>query len=303
MSPYYKIGRMAVWSLVLLRLGVGWHFFMEGQTKVKEGDFSSKGFLSAAKGPLAPLYKQAIWDSSGEVRLNKDEMTKLFQELGKKATDEYKFTSEQSKQAEEITKLGIEKLDEVYSEWEEDIYKFGEGTTRVESMAKDPMRQFVSSMREQKDKIESDRLASVRPALSTIDKIIASQENELNELATKEQRAVTAPVSLPKPGALPLQSDMVDKIIPIFDMVIGILLIVGLLTRVASLAAAGFLLSVVLSQFPGFPGTQPTYFQAVEVLACLVLFGTDAGRFAGLDFIPWSIWQFASAPKKATAKT
>lgn len=83
----------------------------------------------------------------------------------------------------------------------------------------------------------------------------------------------------------------IDRIIPIFDMSLGILLIIGLLTPVASLTAAFFLASIVISQFPGYPGTQPTYFQAVEMLGCIVLAATDAGRYFGLDFIPWSFWQ------------
>ena len=51
-----------------------------------------------------------------------------------------------------------------------------------------------------------------------------------------------------------------------------------------------FLISVVLTQMPGYPGTAPTYFQAVECLALLTLMATDAGRYAGLDFIPWAWW-------------
>ena len=82
----------------------------------------------------------------------------------------------------------------------------------------------------------------------------------------------------------------VDKIIPIFDMVVGILLLVGLLTPLAAIAAGVFLLSVVATQFPGAPGSQPTYYQAIEMLACFVVAFADAGRYAGLDFIPWSFW-------------
>ena len=146
------------------------------------------------------------------------------------------------------------------------------------------MRLFVASMRSQKETIETQRLNSVRPALGAIDKVMSNYELQMNKIATDEQRKLpdnkglkpNLPMELP--GASFLRTDLVDKIIPIFDMVIGILLIVGLLTRVASLAAAAFLISVVLSQFPGFAGTTPTYYQAIEAMACLVLFSTDAGR-------------------------
>jgi uncharacterized membrane protein YphA (DoxX/SURF4 family) len=74
-------------------------------------------------------------------------------------------------------------------------------------------------------------------------------------------------------------------------MSIGILLILGLLTPLAATLGGLFLLSVVLSQMPGYPGTAPTYFQAVEALALFALAGVDAGRYAGLDFIPWAYWR------------
>lgn len=307
MSQYYKIGRLAVWTIVLLRVAVGWHFFMEGQAKVKEGSFSSKGFLSAAKGPLAPLYHQAIWDYDGNIRLDKAAIKGLFDGYQKKAIDYYAFTAEQTAEAEKLGKKSIEELEDVFAQWDEDIFKFNEGRARIEQMNSDPMRLFVASLRSQKEKIETDRMNSVRPALGAIDKIMSNYQLEMNALATKEQKmlpenkGLKSDVEIDLPGATALRTETVDKIIPIFDMSIGILLIVGLLTRVASLAAAGFLISVVLSQFPGFDGTAPTYFQAVEALACLVLFSTDAGRFAGLDFLPWSMWQYARQEKVATA--
>jgi uncharacterized membrane protein YphA (DoxX/SURF4 family) len=74
-------------------------------------------------------------------------------------------------------------------------------------------------------------------------------------------------------------------------MVVGILLMIGLLTPLAAGLAAAFLVSVVFTQMPGYPGTAPTYYQAIECLALITLMTTDAGRYAGLDFIPWAWWQ------------
>jgi uncharacterized membrane protein YphA (DoxX/SURF4 family) len=307
MSQYYKIGRVAVWTIVLLRVAIGWHFFMEGQSKVREGNFSSKGFLSAAKGPLAPLYHQAIWDYDGTIRLDEKAITEIFTGYQKKAVDYFVFTEGQTKDATALSEGSLAELKDVFAQWDEDIFKFNEGRQRIEDMNRDPMRLFVASLRSQKDKIETDRMNSVKPALGAIDKIMSNYQAKMNKIATEEQRKLPdnkgfkPDVMMDLPGATMLQTDMVDKIIPIFDMAIGILLIIGLLTRVAALAAAGFLFSVVLSQFPGFDGTAPTYFQAVEALACLVLFSTDAGRYAGLDFLPWSMWQFARQDKVATA--
>jgi len=77
---------------------------------------------------------------------------------------------------------------------------------------------------------------------------------------------------------------LINKVIPWFDLTVGVLLILGLFTRWASLAAAGFLFSVLLTQPFWIPGTVPTYYQGIEMVACLVLFAVHAGRFGGLDY-------------------
>jgi uncharacterized membrane protein YphA (DoxX/SURF4 family) len=102
------------------------------------------------------------------------------------------------------------------------------------------------------------------------------------------------------PSSSPVDVKLIDKIIPIFDMAVGILLIVGLLTPVAGLAAGIFLASVVLTQFPGSYGSQPTYYQAIEMMACFFLAFSDAGRYAGLDFLPWSFWN-RNAPRRRSS--
>ncbi len=56
LGTYRQISLVGVIALVALRIVVGWHFFMEGSTKVREGGFTSVGFLTAAKGPLAPQF-------------------------------------------------------------------------------------------------------------------------------------------------------------------------------------------------------------------------------------------------------
>ena len=61
---------LAILALIALRVVVGWHFFMEGTDKVQKGGFSSTGFLSAAKGPLAKTFQSMVPDFDGSVRLD-----------------------------------------------------------------------------------------------------------------------------------------------------------------------------------------------------------------------------------------
>jgi uncharacterized membrane protein YphA (DoxX/SURF4 family) len=322
-----KLGIPAIIALVILRVVVGWHFFMEGTDKVKKGDFSSTGFLSSAKGPLADKFQSMIPDFDGLVRLNidfeepvdklkkkdadkdskkegeKDGKKKLKTEIGgsqleaqyqaflANATDTYKLTEEQVSQANEILVDCCSQVAAVYKEWKGKIDEYKKGFVRVETLKQDPMRTGVASLRKQKDTIMYEWRGLVRPALNDIDKINDEFETRINALATPSQTEQgKKSVAFRLPSDSPIDVKVIDKIIPIFDMSVGILLIVGLLTPIAALAAGLFLASVVLTQFPGSYGSQPTYYQAIEMMACFFIAFADAGRFAGLDFFPWSFW-------------
>ena len=90
--------------------------------------------------------------------------------------------------------------------------------------------------------------------------------------------------------------------------IVGLLLILGLFTRLASLAGIGFILLFYLCN-PPFVGyfysipTEGTYLivnkNLVELCALVVIFATGSGRFAGLDRILHGL--FARRPRLAAA--
>ena len=340
-----RLSFLAIIALVALRFVIGFHFYMEGSAKVKEGNFSSAGFLASAKGPLADKFHSLIPDYDGHFRLpelrefmidkNSDEKTaldggdaedteekpaakkpsinekldKINEKLDKSKVFSYKrlfeyidsfasrasslhgFTEKQIQDSEEKTTEAKEKLNVVVEDWGSDISKYLKGFERIEKNSVDEMRNNVAGMRKQKDSIEYEWKGLARAPLAEIDRILWDVEKEVNALATDSQVGKDVRYEkLRMPDAGPIDVRLVDKYLPIFDMSVGILLMLGLLTPVAALAAGIFLASVVLTQFPGYPGTQPTYYQAIEMVGCFVLAFADAGRFAGLDFLPWSFW-------------
>jgi len=90
--------------------------------------------------------------------------------------------------------------------------------------------------------------------------------------------------------------------------IVGVLLILGLFTRLASLGGMAFLLLFYFAN-PPFVGyfyslpTEGSYLivnkNLVELLALVVIFFTGSGRFAGLDRIVHAV--FARRPRLATA--
>lgn len=297
MHNYARLSIFGILAIVVLRVTIGWHFYMEGVAKVRGNDFSSVGFLNGAQGPLADKYQQLIWDHDGRLRLNQEQLNELFSQAADQSAAHFGLTDDQRKNLERVKSQYIDKLNEVYAESDEEIFKYARSVERMATMENSKMWNEVSSLRGQKEKIASDRMAGVRSALASIDAIWRQYEGRLNSIATATQQQNAGYFYFSRPGEGLLSTSVVDKIIPIFDMSVGILLIIGLLTPLAAWAGAIFLISVILSQMPGFPGTQPTYFQAVECIALIVLATSDAGRFAGLDFLPWSWWQKKKAVK------
>ena len=143
----------------------------------------------------------------------------------------------------------------------------------------------VSSLRGQVDKIQEDRTKEMAKWKAEVSEIWDSLETQINSLAVGKQKRETGTLPLHRPYAQKnSRHALVNKIIPWFDVTVGVLLIFGLFTRWASLAAAGFLFSVLLTQPFWVPGAQPTHYQAIEMVACIVLCAVSAGRFGGLDY-------------------
>jgi len=319
-----RLGYLAIIALVFLRFVIGFHFYMEGIAKVREGGFSSTGFLASAKGPLAKTFQSMVPDFDGSIRLDtgkdKDkpesrddyrsgDLKQVYDGFIKDASRLYNFTEEQKKESEQFVEEARKQLVDSYKTHKAAIDEYKSGIPRIASLENDEMRTNVASMRRQRDEIETKWRALVKQPLYEIDRISAELEKRVNGLATDQQslvekRKIYASLRLQSPAPIDVKTsdkiipafDMsidvktIDKIIPIFDMSVGILLMLGLLTPLAGLAAGLFLASVVLTQFPGSYGSVPTYYQAIEMLGCFFLAFSDAGRYAGLDFLPWSFW-------------
>ena len=290
MHSYARLSFFGIVAIVLLRVGVGWHFYMEGTTKVRSGDFQSEGFLKGAEGPFADQFHALVWDYNGTVRLDRDGLKKRFSDAAAQAKTHFKATEQQGKNIDRIRQTFLEKIDETFAEGNDDIEKYWINAKRLAARDDDEVWHEVASLQGQMRKVEKDSRAAVADTLNAVDGLWAQYEGRLNGAVTRDQHIAAGSFRFERPGEGMLSTRLVDKIIPIFDMVVGILLMIGLLTPLASGLGALFLLSVVVTQMPGYPGTAPTYFQAVECLALLTLMATDAGRYAGLDFIPWAWW-------------
>ena len=336
-----------------LRLAVGYHFFKEGTNKLKDG-FNAYGFLSGAKGPLAPAFKGMLDDNSGMKKLcisksqvdgktiftiDTDSTIKEWEAFTDASTDYYGFGSidlqadlakkraaiateiEEAREANDTNintaelegkraeleadinqiRLQPQRLDEIRNSHIKNLKDWVKGN-RVELLAyfstEDRLQGFASdgkqaseissevdSLRGQVDTIRSDRNKQLLGWSKEVTSMWDSLETKVDTLAVPLQRRST-PLKLQRPFDPQLGSlNIINEVIPWFDTIVGVCLILGLFTRFASLSAGLFLLSVCLTQPFWVPGTTPTYLYWIEMTACFVIFGTLAGRMAGLDYI------------------
>lgn len=303
MRDFYRIGTLGIIALVALRVGIGWHFFKEGSEKIKTGTFSSEGFFKSSEGRLAGLFQSLVWDADGSIRLDGKNLIPHFRQSIDRLKDGLSLSQQQTEEFDKIQKQFFENLNEVYAQYDSEISKFQKSASRIEKMEESPIWRQISTLRGHQQKIEKERLAEVWPAVESIDALTKRFEQQVNAILSREQQGSSPQVRLLRPREAIFTTHTIDKILPVFDFTIGVLLIIGLLVPLASWLGALFLTGVILSQFPGDPGTQPTYFQSVEALSLVLLGSVGAGRFAGLDFFIWSLRQNRKAARMDSART
>jgi uncharacterized membrane protein YphA (DoxX/SURF4 family) len=140
---------------------------------------------------------------------------------------------------------------------------------------------------------EAETTSQPRAWINQIRGLESQFVGDLREILDTEQRANAETNSALESA---LTSDkatrlhMINVGATILTLGVGICLLLGLFTRIASVAGALFLLWVIISQPPWLPDSVPTMFQIIEFAALLVLAGTGAGRWAGLDFFTYSLF-------------
>lgn len=264
--------------IVALRLVIGWHFFMEGSKKIKSGDFSSAGFLRNAKGPFADYFRNLSDDPNGVKRLDESLVLGWWAYYGQKATAQFGLDEAGAKKVENLNKIYAQRLSAYMSDIAEDKKEY---FLEVDRLAKARGRADSDGLQYEQDRLDKkdkELFGKLQKWTKDIKKLQDEYVEDLNRLG--RAAGATSTFSAPDPN-----QSTIDVVVTYVVFGSGVLLILGLFTRIAALAAGGFLLQVMAAQFPGSYGAEPVYYQSVEFTALLLLAAIGAGRFAGLDFI------------------
>lgn len=282
------LGLIGATMLVLLRVSIGLHFYTEGIDKRNAASWTATPFFANATGPLAGEFRKLVWDWDGTYRLNRGWFLQTSAVFREQVKQHYGFDKEQSDAAQANYINAVAQYDWVISENAADLEEYELGRERMERLntsgREKEVRDGVASLGGQRETIRREWQGKAAPALKQIDTIWENYEADQNKIATEAQRASRGYMKFIKPRTNRIDTSVIDQLVPYFDIAVGLCLLFGFLTPVAALAAAGFLGSVFLSQLPPSSGPNSTYYQLVESMACLVLAGTGAGRFAGIDY-------------------
>jgi uncharacterized membrane protein YphA (DoxX/SURF4 family) len=282
------LGLIAVTMLVLLRVSIGWHFYTEGIEKRDAKNWSAAPFFGNASGPFAEHFRRMVWDGDGRLRLERGNTEAVLTDFKDKAAAHYGFDENQNKSAAAALKAAMEQYDWVLNVHADDLEEFKLGRDRIQKLETDTrekhVRDNVSSLGGQRATIRQEWTKKGAAALQQVSSVWEGFESAIQGIATAEQTANRGPFQLVKPRTFNIDTSVIDGIIPYFDIAVGLCLLLGLFTPLAGLAAAGFLFSVFLSQYPPTTGPSSSMYQLIESMACLVIAATGAGRFAGLDY-------------------
>ena len=276
---------------------MGWHFFKEGASKFQGNGFTSVGFLQSAKGPFADFYKSMVPDGEGRERLDHKQTRDFWNQYRSEVVSHYGFDDDekQKKKAEEVGALFEERLKVFHREHGVDIREYLLECDRLQEAKADKIKDvdFARTWIASKE-VELRRKA--KPWLDDIELMGQQLESSLRKIATKEQRAKGS-CEITDRSAM-----WVDTVVKYVIIGIGVLLILGLFTRLASVAGMLFLMSVMSTQPPWVAGSETgyVYYQMVEVSAFLVLIAFSAGRFAGLDYVIYALRLRCCPPKTVT---
>jgi uncharacterized membrane protein YphA (DoxX/SURF4 family) len=196
------------------------------------------------------------------------------------------MTDAQKQQAEKALGTRLNELAEYFAGEEESITEYRHELWRLAKWRDSPEAGAVPFYGQ---RIATKAGETASKAASWRDQVRAFDEQlhgDLSALLTPEQRSQPATVAAAE-GAMADKNqhnlDTVNVVTTAVTIGVGACLIFGFFTRLAAIVGALFLLGVIASQPFWISGAAPTMNQCVELAALLVLAGTGAGRWAGMD--------------------
>jgi uncharacterized membrane protein YphA (DoxX/SURF4 family) len=284
----FEIGLLGVIGLVLLRVSVGWHFVAQGMDKYRDPNFSSRGYLSQAKGPFVEKFHELIPDFDGRQRLSPEAMEERFKHMLNGVTNHSGLNKESVAKGQQLVDEAIQDVRDYREENKQEIDKYFQDLDQLVERRRSPDYQQIPFAQKRIWDKQQELQTTVKPWTTWVD----DRADEL--LAALNALPGTHVKDHPPYKEPPTDLEKADKLVLFSNLAIGVCLMVGLFTRFAAFSGALFMLSLVLAQPPLpnlFPEAHPSAGaqfivnkEVIEMMALFALAFLPTGRWGGLDF-------------------
>jgi uncharacterized membrane protein YphA (DoxX/SURF4 family) len=318
MSRYYP-GFLAALFIVLLRIAIGWHFLYEGLEKVEgtltgKEPFSAEIYLRNATGPLGSYFRGMLPDVNSLALLDPVRLKDRWKDDVSWITDQFQFTNDQRNDAQKVLDESLRWADYWFDDPAnvEKIKKYDHDLGQVLATEHDPDALSFQKERawDARRSVDADRRSLIQPLVGqekalrdAIAKIATPDQVKAADATRESVRSWLGKVGMDSSSLVPSQApssvpapwtslDVLNALTMYGLVAIGGCLILGLMTPLAALSAAGFLAMIYFSM-PPWPGLPPNpraeghYLivskNLVELIACLVVATTPNGHWIGLD--------------------
>ena len=203
------------------------------------------------------------------------------------------LTDEQKRQADAALDARLQQLADYLASEADAITAYRHELWRLENWRSLPEAGEVPFV-DERIAVKSAETAGV-PAvwLRQVRAIESQYHDDLREILTDDQRNQT-PTTMAMNTALAdirqHRLESINIIVTVVTIAVGVCLLLGFFTRLASIVGALFLFGVIASQPPWLYDAMSTMPNVIEFAALLVLAGTGAGRWLGLDFFTYALF-------------
>jgi uncharacterized membrane protein YphA (DoxX/SURF4 family) len=203
------------------------------------------------------------------------------------------LTDEQKTRADQALNQRLQELADYLASEESAIAEYRHELSRLENWRSAPEAGDVPFHDERITTKAAETKSQPAAWVNRVREIKAAYRDDLSQILTAEQRgAATTAAEFDKAISDSQEESLriVNLAVTALVLGVGICLLLGFFTRLASIAGALFLLSVVATQPPWLAESQETMPYCIEFAGLLVLAGTGAGRWMGLDYFTWALF-------------
>jgi uncharacterized membrane protein YphA (DoxX/SURF4 family) len=203
------------------------------------------------------------------------------------------LTDAQKQQADKALHDRLEALSEYLDGEDEGITAYRHELYRLKNWRDSPEARGVPFYQSRIATKNTETTGQVKAWSAQVAAMDAGYYADLDHILTPEQRAhasTTDAIQAATTDATRVRLDKLNIVVTAVTIGVGACLLLGFFTRLASLVGAIFLLGVICSQPFWIAESVPTINQCIECAGLLVLAGTGAGRWLGLDYFAYALF-------------